>query len=306
MPEDKASYKDSFGELARSVVNTKSYVLGGILGSETERLKVNPETILPLNEATELVPTITRVDFLPFQSEAFKLQQENGKFTASAQYISSASITESFPAFRPQNLLGNYSNSQIEELRKQVEAVINNHIDIWGAYAELTKRRLPQEVRWDLRYAYLYTMYSLLVDPNAAPEQIVGISKGQDNIMMLRIPSEQKILLGIPAGEKASSRGASAVLLFNLDTRSAVDKLGDFIKTYSANGLNALFAILLSKELTPGIENLNPEEDISRYSLFYCLGQRYDRKNGQNKVFDAVAEIVVGQSPNSKDFRIKD
>lgn len=266
--------QDNIAVIANKVVSEKTYTLGGVLGDEIKRLGKEPEDILPFSEATILVPQINKVELLPFQSPAFRLTRTDGGFHCQAQYTSSSAITETFPWFGPENLFASPGG--------------------------------------DLRSRYLLAMGKML-QPNLMDEYridqfLLGTSVGnipKSNLMLLRIPTRNKVIMGLPSGEFATARAKGAPLIITTDTPKAVDFIATYIGKYRTNGLNALLAILLSKQLTLTIEQRGSTSAGTRYNLFYCFGQNYSALQGSGTVLDASVDLVPTETGGFKFEKMK-
>ncbi|MEK9143249.1 MAG: hypothetical protein AAB481_01285 [Patescibacteria group bacterium] len=262
---DEAAAQGNLADIAKRIVTEESYVLGGVLGDEVKRLGKKPKYILPFSEAAKLVPHLDIVELLPFQSPAFRLTRRGDDFSCQAQYTSSSAITDVFPRFGPENLF----NSSTSDLRSRY-------------LLAMARIHAPQ-----------------LQNEGNINNFLIGTHDGTNTrpgIMLLRIPTRNKAVIGFPSGEFATARAKGAPLIITTDTPEVVDDIATYIGEYRANGLNALLAILLSKQLTPKIEDLRENQNSTavggRYNLFYCYGQNFDALRGNGSVLDATVDLV--------------
>ena len=188
----------------------------------------------PLQEAVKILEVIDEVEFLCFQGLTTRLTREQDSFSIPFFYLGSLNLNkQSIINFGSTNIFWQKDISE-EDLQSS-----------FGHSSEATQQNYYQNIGLD--DVYKEEVEKLLKFQRKISEED-SLNSHSNTMVIVALPKEQRVLVLAEIGERATNRNKKEPIIFQT---KEVPKLVNFLSTYKQQGLNAIFSLILSQELTP-------------------------------------------------------
>lgn len=203
-----------------TLINTAQKVInnpGDLAMSATMKniLKIKPED-LPLQQAAELLPSISKVQKFDYQDASVLVEPEGEKFKAKLRSYyygeGDKNLTFEPPPTDGNDILSRWKSWFIGQFREKAPYISSDPKNFSSSLAE------------------------------------------SQTALIATIKDSSKIIISCPTRSTVDlNRGHAPIIIIDFNSQESTDQFIEFIKTRGTNSLNALFSLLMSEPITPMI-----------------------------------------------------